>query len=93
MQYSEIVPLLNKQKYIKELDLGDKKILFYYCNKSTSTGGGVSVYVVDAETVRPERQEQLTSFIASGKTTAFSGVPNYTKELHKMLFDTKNKLF
>lgn len=94
MQCNEIISLIGEQKYLKELSLDkNQKLLFYYNNKSTAEGGGVFVYVVNNDVERPAKQEEVKNFISEGKTTCFSGIPHYTLNLHKTLFDFKNQLF
>ncbi len=93
MEYHKVVELIGDQKYLKELDLGDDKLFFYYNNKSTAEGGGVYVYRVDKSSSRPDKQNNLYNYLSSGKTTAFSGVPNYTVNLHHQLFGMRNALF
>ena len=93
MNCSDIQKKLEGQKYPKELDLGKDKLLFYYNNKSKAEDGGVFVYRVDSAVNRPERKTDLYNYLAMGRTSAFSGVPHYTLDLHKTLFDSKNKLF
>ena len=91
--HNTIIQMIGNQSYVKELDLNSDKLLFYYNNKAKSEGGGVFVYRVNKNVIRPDKQSQLTDFLAEGVTSAFSGVPNYTLDLHKTLFDSKNKLF
>ena len=91
--YDTIVQKIGNQSYIKEIDLGLEKLFFYYNNKAKAEGGGVFVYRVDSSAKRPEKQNQLYNVLAEGVTSAFSGVPNYTMDLHRTLFDTKNRLF
>ena len=42
---------------------------------------------------RPEKKSEVCGYISEGRTTAFSGVPHYTMDLHRTLFDFKNRLF
>ena len=93
MTYTEIQEELQDKKYPKELDVGNDKLLFYYNNKSKAEEGGVFVYKVLPGTKRPERKTDLYNYLAEGRTTSFNGVPNYTMDLHRTLFDSKNKLF
>lgn len=93
MTYSEIQEKLKDKKYPKELDVGNDKLLFYYNNKSKAEEGGVFIYKVLPGTKRPERKTDLYNYLAEGRTTSFNGVPNYTMDLHRTLFDSKNKLF
>lgn len=93
MTYSEIQQKLSKLKYPKELELGKDKLIFYYNNKAKAENGGVFIYKVDIHTKRPERKTDLYNYLAEGRTSSFNGVPNYTMDLHRILFDTKNKLF
>lgn len=93
MTYSEIQEKLQDKKYPKELDVGNDKLLFYYNNKSKAEEGGVFIYKVLPGTKRPERKTDLYNYLAEGRTTSFNGVPNYTMDLHRTLFDSKNKLF
>ena len=66
---------------------------FVSLNKAKAEDGGVFVYKVDAGTRRPERKTDLYNYLAEGRTSSFNGVPNYTMDLHRTLFDSKNKLF
>lgn len=93
MTCSEIQKKLEGLKYPKELEVGKDKLIFYYNNKSKALNGGVSVYKVDCNTRRPERKTDLYNYLAEGRTSSFNGVPNYTMDLHRTLFDNKNKLF
>ena len=94
MDYSEIQKYLQKEKYIKELNVGnDEKLLFYYNNKARAEEGGVFIYRVDSSLERPDRKTNLHNYFAEARTSVFSGVPNYTLDVHRILFDTKNKLF
>ena len=93
MTYTEIQEKLKDKKYPKELDVGNDKLLFYYNNKSKAEEGGVFIYKVLPGTKRPERKTDLYNYLAEGRTTSFNGVPNYTMDLHRTLFDSKNKLF
>ena len=93
MTYTEIQEKLKDKKYPKELDVGNDKLLFYYNNKSKAEEGGVFVYKVLPGTKRPERKTDLYNYLAEGRTTSFNGVPNYTMDLHRTLFDSRNKLF
>ena len=93
MTYSEVQKLLEGQKYPNEIELGKDKLIFYYNNKAKAEDGGVFVYKVDASTKRPERKTDLYNYLAEGRTSSFNGVPNYTMDLHRTLFDSKNKLF
>ena len=93
MNFSEVAKKLEGQKYPKEIDLGQEKLIFYYNNKSKAEDGGVFVYRVSSKIKRPERRCDLVDSFAQGRTSAYSGVPNYTMNLHKNLFDTRNRLF
>ena len=93
MTYTEIQEKLKDKKYPKELDVGNDKLLFYYNNKSKAEEGGVFIYKVLPGTKRPERKTDLYNYLAEGRTTSFNGVPNYTMDLHRTLFDSRNKLF
>ena len=93
MTYTEIQEKLKDKKYPKELDVGNDKLLFYYNNKSKAEEGGVFIYKVLPGTRRPERKTDLYNYLAEGRTTSFNGVPNYTMDLHRTLFDSRNKLF
>ena len=93
MTYSDVQKLLEGKKYPKEIELGQDKLIFYYNNKAKAQDGGVFVYKVLPGTKRPERKTDLYNYLAEGKTSAFNGVPNYTLDLHRTLFDNKNKLF
>lgn len=91
--YSSIVQKIGNQSYVKEINLESDKLFFYYNNKAKAEGGGVFVYRVSKDVQRPDKQTQLYNYLAEGVTSAFSGVPNYTLDLHRTLFDSKNKLF
>ena len=93
MNYSDIQNKLQNLKYPKEVDLGKEKLVFYYNNKARAQEGGVFVYKVKSETIRPEKKNDLTEILSEGRTTCFSGIPYYTMDLHKTLFDTRNRLF
>ena len=93
IQHSDVVAAIGNQTYVKEVLLGDEKIIFYYNNKASAQGGGVFVYRCKSTTVRPDKQADLKDYIATGKTSNNKGIPYYTMNLHKTLFDTKNKLF
>ena len=93
MNYSDVANQLKGKKYPKEITVGDDKIIFYYNNKSKAEEGGVFVYRVDKNIIRPERKSDLYNYFAEGRTSSFGGVPNYTMDLHRTLFDAKNKLF
>ena len=87
-----IVQKIGNQSYVKEINLESDKLFFYYNNKAKAEGGGVFVYRVSKDVQRPDKQTQLYNYLAEGVTSAFSGVPNYTLDLHRTLFDSKNKL-
>ena len=93
IQYSEVISAIGNQTYPKEISVGDEKIFFYYINRASAQGGGVFVYRCKSDVIRPEKQIDLTDYIAIGKTSNNKGVPYYTMDLHKTLFDVKNKLF
>lgn len=93
MNYTDIHDKLQFMKYPKELELGQEKLVFYYNNKARAQEGGVFVYKVSSETVRTEKKNDLKNILSEGITTCFSGIPNYTRDLHKVLFDSRNRLF
>lgn len=93
MKYEEVLKKLEGQKYPKEIDVGSDKLIFYYNNKAKAEDGGVFVYKVLPGTKRPERKTDVYNYLAEGRTSSFNGVPNYTMDLHRTLFDSKNKLF
>ena len=93
MKYEEVLKKLEGQSYPKELELGSDKLIFYYNNKAKAEDGGVFVYKVLPGTKRPERKTDVYNYLAEGRTSSFNGIPNYTMDLHRTLFDSKNKLF
>ena len=94
MEYTEIVNALQTKKYVKEVKVdNNQKLLFYYNNKAKAEDGGVFIYRVDKSVDRPERKTNLHNYFAEARTSAFNGVANYTSDVHRTLFDTKNKLF
>lgn len=94
MSYNSILEKIKGQKYPKEVVVDDNdKLLFYYVNKAKEQGGGVFVYRVPKYMPRPELKIDVYNALSEGRTSAFAGEPNYTIELHRALFDTKNRLF